>query len=36
LPIIEEFLSSQNPDIRDKAISIIQDLRGVVEEKEKE
>ena len=36
MPLIEDFLYSQNSDVRDKAISIIHDLRGVVEESEKE
>jgi len=36
MPIIETFLYSTNSEIRDKAISIVADLRGVVEEKEKE
>lgn len=36
MPIIEDCLYSSNSEVRDKAISIVQDMRGVVEEKEKE
>jgi hypothetical protein len=36
MPIIEKMLYSQTQDIRDKAISIIADLRTVVHENEKE
>ena len=36
MPILEKMLYSQTQDIRDKAISIIADLRTVVQEPEKE
>ena len=36
MPILESMLYSQNAEIRDKAISIVAELRTVVQEQEKE
>ena len=36
MPILDKLLYSQNQEIREKAISIISDLRTVVQEPEKE